>query len=63
MSDDGVGEEGVGYESVGERSRRGKDGQVEDWLVFEGAPRYWVQAVIGILFLAAVGDIIYHLAR
>ena len=55
--------EGQGDEGVGERGRRGKDGRVEDWLVFEGAPRYWVQAVIGIIFLAAVGDIIYHLAR
>lgn len=62
MSDDRVGDE-VGDEGVGVRAGRGKDGQVEDWLVFEGAPRYWVQAVIGIIFLAAVGDIIYHLAR
>jgi hypothetical protein len=36
---------------------------VEDWLLYNGAPRYWLQAVIGLIFLASVGEILYHLAR
>jgi len=36
---------------------------MEDWLFFEGAPRYWIQAILGVIFLASVGEIIYHLAR
>ena len=36
---------------------------MEEWLLYEGAPRYWLQAIIGLIFLASVGEIIYHLAR
>jgi hypothetical protein len=36
---------------------------VEEWLLFEGGPRYWIQAIIGLIFLSSVGEIIYHLAR
>ena len=49
--------------SVVEDGPAGKDGAVEDWLLYDGAPRYWLQAVIGMIFLASVGEIIYHLAR
>lgn len=35
---------------------------MRDWFIHEDAPRYWIQLLIGAIFLASVADVIYHLS-
>lgn len=35
---------------------------MNDWIMNQGAPRYWVQLIVGAIFLGSVAEILYHLS-